>query len=142
MKNLLPTAAVCLGVAALAFASGERYARVGIAGAADLPTMPRAQDMVFIDQGTYTVPDGYHFVLTAVHNRDLSSSSSTAFFYTGAATGGDFDLFIRVGPQEVREIPLGYSLPPGTALVIAWDTTSPPPPSQSVVAWGYLELDH
>jgi len=140
MQRIIPTAVLCLGVAALAFAGGS-YTRIGIQGAADLPTMPRAKDMVRIDTGSYIVPDGYRFVMTGYGSKGggASLTAECSFLFVD----GQYVLGLENNlPGFLLTLPPGLAFPPGALVELMHFPGPSGLPNPAGVAWGYLELDH
>lgn len=144
MTRILPACLALLAVTALAFASGSALTRAAIVGATDLPTMPRAKDMVTLRPGpAYTVPTGYRLVLQSVNCGNSSNGVELAFIYLNGASSSGYDLVLSVGRGGVADFPSSYALPAGTMILV--DQTS----GQIPASWsplftltGYLELDH
>lgn len=147
LHRYAPIALITLALTAFAFASGERYARIGIVGATDLPTMPRADRMVILREGTdFVVPDGMRFVLRGVGLADESDGSTQRAVFVSTVEPGNAttDLWIRLGggssgePAWSSEVPIGWSYGGGTVVRVE-DRDS-----QDLYgrAWGYLELSY
>jgi hypothetical protein len=134
-------------IAVLAFASGERYARIGLVGAADLPTMPRASDMVIVREGTdFIVPAGMSFVLRGMGCAGINALSGSNSIHLSTVDLGipTRDHFIRTGPPNSNdpvlsvEVPIGWAYTEGTTIRVEDNSGT----DQLARAWGYLEVNH
>ncbi|MCA8979197.1 MAG: hypothetical protein KDC14_04160 [Planctomycetes bacterium] len=138
MNRFLTTLLVAVGLAALALARTTGLARTWLDGGTDLPSLPRASQMVVIENASYTVPQGRRFVLSALGHK--SGAIGTMFLFQNGTR------LLRVDsttPGAFVEIPKGLAFAPGTLIEIAWAGSNPSNALYpNVTAWGYLELDH
>lgn len=138
MHRILTTVIVTLGVAALAFAGVSSMSRMWMIGATDIPTMPRARDMVVIDTASYQVPANRRFVLTAIGHR--SGVIGVVYIFRDGVR------LLRVDKQDpgaMVEFPMGLVFQPGTLVEFSWAGSNPSSALYgNLIAWGYIELDH
>lgn len=138
MNRFLSTLLIAAALAALAMARTTAMARTWLDGGTDLPGMPRASQMVVIENATYSVPAGRRFVMTALGHK--SGAIGTMFVFKDGVR------LLRVDsstPGAFIEIPKGLVFRPGTLIELAWAGSNPSNALYpNVTAWGYLELDH
>lgn len=138
MNRFLSTLLIAAVLAALAMARTTATARTWLDGGSDLPGMPRASQMVVIENGSYTVPPGRRFVLTGLGHK--SGAIGTMFLFKNGAR------LLRVDsttPGIFLDVPKGLVFEQSALIEIAWAGSNPSSALYpNVTAWGYLELDH